>query len=301
MHLDRRADDALRRPLGKPQRRHGDQVVSGFAELVELRAQLAPQLPVRDRSSLGFPLSDADGTVQAAHDVGQPRGPEPRHQYPDDQPAGGGSVQPWRSSSDGRRRQPQPVSLGVWILQHAVQSRPPPSLRGRPNRIHHAAQRCPVTAFDGDAIHLLVSDMFDTMRAANGAGLAAPQIGVDLQLVIFGSEAPNPRYPDAPVVPRTVLLNPVITPIGDEEEEGWEGCLSVPGLRGLVPRWARIKYTGFDQYGDPIDRTVDGFHARVVQHECDHLIGKLYPMRVRDFSKFGFTEVLFPGLDAQDD
>jgi peptide deformylase len=160
----------------------------------------------------------------------------------------------------------------------------------------------PVTAFDTDEIHLLVSDMFDTMRAADGAGLAAPQIGVDLQLVIFGTEAVNPRYPDAPLVPRTVLLNPVITPIGTEEEEGWEGCLSVPGLRGLVPRWARIRYAGFDQYGDRIDRTVEGFHARVVQHECDHLIGKLYPMRVRDFSKFGFTDVLFPGLDAgQDD
>jgi peptide deformylase len=159
----------------------------------------------------------------------------------------------------------------------------------------------PVTVFDTDAIHLLVSDMFDTMRAVNGAGLAAPQIGVDLQLVIFGSDESNPRYPDASLVPRTVLLNPAITPIGTEEEEGWEGCLSVPGLRGLVPRWARIRYTGFDQYGDAIDRTVDGFHARVVQHECDHLIGKLYPMRVRDFTKFGFTEVLFPGLDAQDD
>jgi peptide deformylase len=160
----------------------------------------------------------------------------------------------------------------------------------------------PVTRFDTDEIHLLVSDMFDTMRAVNGAGLAAPQIAVDLQLVIFGTDAPNPRYPDAPLVPRTVLLNPVVTPIGDEEEDGWEGCLSVPGLRGVVPRWSRIRYTGFDQYGDPIDRTVDGFHARVVQHECDHLVGKLYPMRVRDFSKFGFTEVLFPGLDAgQDD
>ena len=159
----------------------------------------------------------------------------------------------------------------------------------------------PVTAFDTDEIHLLVSDMFDTMRAVNGAGLAAPQIGVDLQLVIFGTDAVNPRYPEAPLVPRTVLLNPVITAIGNEEEDGWEGCLSVPGLRGVVPRWAHIRYTGFDQYGDAIDRTVDGFHARVVQHECDHLIGKLYPMRVRDFSKFGFTEVLFPGLDAQDD
>jgi peptide deformylase len=160
----------------------------------------------------------------------------------------------------------------------------------------------PVTRFDTDEIHLLVSDMFDTMRAVDGAGLAAPQIAVDLQLVIFGTDAVNPRYPEAPLVPRTVLLNPVVTPIGNEEEEGWEGCLSVPGLRGVVPRWARIRYTGFDQYGDAIDRTVDGFHARVVQHECDHLIGKLYPMRVRDFSKFGYTDVLFPGLDAgQDD
>lgn len=159
----------------------------------------------------------------------------------------------------------------------------------------------PVTKFDTDSIHLLVSDLFDTMRAVNGAGLAAPQIGVDLQLVIFGTDQVNPRYPDAPLVPRTVLLNPVITPLGMDEEDGWEGCLSVPGLRGLVPRFLNIRYTGFDQYGDPIDRTVDGFHARVVQHECDHLIGKLYPMRMRDFSKFGFTEVLFPGLDASQD
>jgi len=159
----------------------------------------------------------------------------------------------------------------------------------------------PVPAFDTDEIHLLVADMFDTMHAVNGAGLAAPQIGVDLQLVIFGTDTVNPRYPDAPPVPRTVLLNPAITPVGDAEEEGWEGCLSVPGLRGVVPRWSKIRYTGFDPYGDPIDRTVDGFHARVVQHECDHLIGKLYPMRVRDFSKFGYTEVLFPGLDAAED
>jgi peptide deformylase len=160
----------------------------------------------------------------------------------------------------------------------------------------------PVTEFDTDALHLLVSDMFDTMAAANGAGLAAPQIAVNLQLVIFGTDQINPRYPDAPLVPRTVLLNPVITPLGPEEEDGWEGCLSVPGLRGVVPRFSRIRYTGFDQYGDAIDRTAEGFHARVVQHECDHLIGKLYPMRVRDFTRFGFTEVLFPGLDAgQDD
>ena len=159
----------------------------------------------------------------------------------------------------------------------------------------------PVTAFDTDALHLLVADMFETMSAVSGAGLAAPQIGVNLQLVIFGTDAVNPRYPDAPVVPRTVLLNPVITPLDDEEEEGWEGCLSVPGLRGMVPRWSRIRYAGFDPFGDPIERSVDGFHARVVQHECDHLVGKLYPMRVRDFSKFGYTEVLFPGLDVAAD
>ena len=159
----------------------------------------------------------------------------------------------------------------------------------------------PVSAFDTDELHLLVLDMFDTMHAVNGAGLAAPQIAVDLQVVIFGTGQPNPRYPDAPLVPRTVLLNPVITPAGLEEEDGWEGCLSVPGLRGLVPRFSTIRYSGFDVYGDPIDRTVDGFHARVVQHECDHLLGKLYPMRIRDFTQFGFTDVLFPGLDAADD
>ena len=159
----------------------------------------------------------------------------------------------------------------------------------------------PVVAFDSDALHLLITDLLDTMIAADGAGLAAPQIGVDLQVVIFGSDAINPRYPEAPVVPRTVLCNPVITPLGEEEQLGWEGCLSVPGLRGMVPRWQRIRYTGLDQYGDPIDRTVDAFHARVVQHECDHLIGKLYPMRVRDFSRFGYTSVLFPELDAAED
>jgi peptide deformylase len=166
-------------------------------------------------------------------------------------------------------------------------------------RLLRAAQ--PVTAFDTDELHLLITDMFDTMRSVNGAGLAAPQIGVDLQLVIFGTDAPNPRYPDVPLIPRTVLLNPVITPLGSVVEDGWEGCLSVPGLRGVVPRFSNISYTGFDQYGDAIDRTVDGFHARVVQHECDHLIGKLYPMRIKDFTQFGFTEVLFPGLDASDD
>ncbi len=168
----------------------------------------------------------------------------------------------------------------------------------------------PVTEFDSDELHMLITDLLDTMAAANGAGLAAPQIGVDLQVVIFGSGEFNPRYPDAPTVPRTVLCNPVITPLTEdgqalgafEEELGWEGCLSVPGLRAMVPRYAHIHYAGIDQYGDPLERTVSGFHARVVQHECDHLIGKLYPMRVRDFTQFGFTEVLFPGLDAgQDD
>lgn len=160
----------------------------------------------------------------------------------------------------------------------------------------------PVREFGTPALRELIADMHDTMAAANGAGLAAPQIGVDLQLVIFGTDAPNPRYPDAPVVPRTVLLNPVVTPLGDEEEDGWEGCLSVPGLRGVVPRYRRVRYTGFDESGQPIEREAEGFHARVVQHECDHLRGLLYPMRVRDFSQFGFTEVLFPGLDAgQDD
>jgi peptide deformylase len=159
----------------------------------------------------------------------------------------------------------------------------------------------PVREFDTDALHLLVSDMLDTMRAANGAGLAAPQIGVDVQLVIFGTSGANPRYPDRPLVPPTVLINTVITPLGDAQESDWEGCLSVPGLRGEVPRWLNIRYTGFDQYGDPIDRTVDGFHARVVQHECDHLLGKLYPMRMTDLAKFGYTEVLFPGVPDEDD
>lgn len=159
----------------------------------------------------------------------------------------------------------------------------------------------PVTVFDTPELHRLVDDMAQTMAAAHGAGLAAPQIGVDLQVVIFGSGAPNPRYPDAPVVPRTVLVNPVITPLGDEEEEGWEGCLSVPGLRAVVPRWRRIRYSGQAPDGSPIEREAEGFHARVVQHECDHLQGMLYPMRVRDFSRFGFTEVLFPGLDAAED
>jgi len=159
----------------------------------------------------------------------------------------------------------------------------------------------PVRAFDTPELHALIEDMQDTMRAANGAGLAAPQIGEDLQVVIFGTDTPSPRYPQAPPVPRTVLVNPVITPLGDQEEEDWEGCLSVPGLRGVVPRWRRIRYSGFDATGRPIEREAEGFHARVVQHECDHLVGKLYPMRVRDFSRFGFTEVLFPDLVDADD
>ena len=158
----------------------------------------------------------------------------------------------------------------------------------------------PATEFDTPALHALVADMFDTMAAAHGAGLAAPQIGVDLQLMIFGFDRTD-RYPDAPAVPRTVLLNPVIEPLGDAEEDGWEGCLSVPGLRGVVPRWARIRYRGVDPHGAPIEREAEGFHARVVQHEYDHLIGRLYPSRIRDFSRFGYTSVLFPGLDAAGD
>ncbi|MBL8223956.1 MAG: peptide deformylase [Chromatiales bacterium] len=153
----------------------------------------------------------------------------------------------------------------------------------------------PVSQFDTPALHALVADLFDTMEAANGAGLAAPQIGVDAQVVIFGFDRLE-RYPDADPVPRTVLVNPVIEPIGTDEEDAWEGCLSVPGMRGVVPRFARIRYRGFDPYGTPIDREASGFHARVVQHECDHLIGKLYPMRIRDFTRFGFTSVLFPDL-----
>ena len=159
----------------------------------------------------------------------------------------------------------------------------------------------PVTRFDTPELHQLVGDMRETMQAVNGAGLAAPQIGVDLQVVIFGSSECNPRYPGRPLVPSTVLVNPVIEPLGPEEEEDWEGCLSVPGLRGKVPRWSRIRYQGFEPQGSPIDRVAEGFHARVVQHECDHLIGKLYPMRMRDFTQFGFTEVLFPGVDASED
>lgn len=158
----------------------------------------------------------------------------------------------------------------------------------------------PVTNFGTPELLALVRDLEATMLAANGAGLAAPQIGVDLQVVLFGFQH-NDRYPDAPPVPRTVLCNPVITPLSAEQEDGWEGCLSVPGLRGVVPRFKAIRYTGFDEFGQPIDRVADGFHARVVQHECDHLIGRLYPTRMTDLSKLGFTSVLFPGLDAPPD
>ena len=158
----------------------------------------------------------------------------------------------------------------------------------------------PVSAFDTPELHALIADLFDTMHALNGAGLAAPQIGVNLRVVIFGFGS-SARYPDAESVPQTVLINPVIDFISDELEDGWEGCLSVPGLRGVVPRHRRLRYQGFDQYGKLVDRTVGDFHARVVQHECDHLDGILYPMRIRDFSRFGFTEVIFPDLPIEDD
>ena len=157
-----------------------------------------------------------------------------------------------------------------------------------------------VTAFDTPELHALLADMRDTMQALNGAGLAAPQIGVLQRVVIFGVER-NVRYPDAEPVPYTELVNPVITPLADTREDGWEGCLSVPGLRGVVPRWTRIRYTGFDPQGNRIEREATDFHARVVQHECDHLDGILYPMRVEDFSRFGFTEVLFPDMAVEDD
>lgn len=158
----------------------------------------------------------------------------------------------------------------------------------------------PVEHFDTPELHALIADMADTMQAMNGAGLAAPQIGVGLRVVMFGIVA-NPRYPDAEPVPQTVLINPAITPLDTEIEDGWEGCLSVPGMRGLVPRHRRLRYRGFDAYGKAIDRTVHGFHARVVQHECDHLDGILYPMRICDMRNFGFTETLFPGEPAGDD
>jgi peptide deformylase len=158
----------------------------------------------------------------------------------------------------------------------------------------------PVREFGTPALRALLQDLVDTMQAAGGVGLAAPQIGEDIQVVLFGFER-SERYPDAPPVPRTVLCNPVIEPLSAEEEEGWEGCLSVPGLRGLVPRFKSIRYRGFDLDGQLIDREAEGFHARVVQHECDHLIGRLYPTRMRDLTKLGFTSVLFPGLEAGED
>ena len=158
----------------------------------------------------------------------------------------------------------------------------------------------PVSGFDTPALHALLADMRDTMAHLDGAGLAAPQIGVGLRVVIFGVHA-NPRYPDAEEVPDTVLINPVLEPIGDELVEGWEGCLSVPGMRGLVPRYRRLRYRGFDERGTAIDRTVTDFHARVVQHEVDHLDGILYPRRIRDLTKFGFIDALFPGQDLGED
>lgn len=167
----------------------------------------------------------------------------------------------------------------------------------------------PITEFDTDALHLLIADMLETMHAANGAGLAAPQIGENIRLVIFGTGQLNPRYPTAPPIERAVLINPVITPLGEDGGpmqmvEDWEGCLSVPGMRGVVPRYGRIRYSGFDPFGQALEREAQGFHARVVQHECDHLDGVLYPMRIRDLTRFGFTDVLFPqlaGVDLLDD
>jgi peptide deformylase len=158
----------------------------------------------------------------------------------------------------------------------------------------------PVTGFGSPELEGLLADMRDTMQHLNGAGLAAPQIGVGLRVVIFGVEA-NPRYPEAEAVPYTVLINPQLTPLGEEMEEGWEGCLSVPGMRGLVPRYSRLRYIGRDAQGQPLDRTVSNFHARVVQHEVDHLDGILYPRRIRDLTQFGFTDTLFPGQDLEDD
>ncbi len=173
-----------------------------------------------------------------------------------------------------------------------------PVLRMGDPRLFRVSQ--PVTQFNTSELHELLADMQDTMQALNGAGLAAPQIGVALRVVVFGMSF-NPRYPDAEPVPQTVLINPVITLLDDEQEDGWEGCLSVPGMRGLVPRFLRLRYQGFDVFGQAIDRSVEGFHARVVQHECDHLDGVLYPMRIRDMRDFGFTEELFPGEDLGDD
>lgn len=165
-------------------------------------------------------------------------------------------------------------------------------------RLWHRAK--PVIHFDTKELHELLADLRETMQAMNGVGLAAPQIGVGLRVVIFGVQH-SPRYPDEKGVPETVLINPVITPLGEAMEEDWEGCLSIPGMRGLVPRHAHIRYQGVDEYGDEIDHTVSGFHARVVQHECDHLDGILYPMRIRDMSKFGYIEELFPGKEVRDE
>ena len=162
-----------------------------------------------------------------------------------------------------------------------------------------AAELVPIEKIGSVELQTIIVDLIDTMHAANGAGLAAPQIGISKQIVVFGFEK-NQRYPEEDPVPQTILINPVITPLEQTKEIGWEGCLSVPGLRAQVPRYSKIRYQGLNEYGQTIDREVDGFHARVVQHECDHLIGMLYPMRVEDFSKFGFTEVLFPGLDPSD-
>lgn len=173
-----------------------------------------------------------------------------------------------------------------------------PVLKMGDPRLLEVAQK--VKSFGTPALHALIKDMHETMEALDGAGLAAPQIGVGLQVAIFGVKH-NPRYPDAEEVPYTVLLNPVLTPLTHEMESGWEGCLSVPGMRGMVPRFAKLRYEGTDQYGRPIDRTVEGFHARVVQHECDHLQGILYPMRITDFRTFGFTDVLFPAQAPMDE
>ena len=157
-----------------------------------------------------------------------------------------------------------------------------------------------VAEFDTPELHALIQDLEDTMKAMNGAGIAAPQIAVNQRVVIFGGFK-SPRYPDADEVPYTVLVNPVLEPLEATMEDGWEVCLSVPGMRGVVPRYTRLRYRGFDQYGKPIDRTVSGFHARVVQHECDHLDGILYPMRIRDLRDFGFADVLFPGQQLEDE
>lgn len=173
-----------------------------------------------------------------------------------------------------------------------------PVLKMGEPRLLEVAQK--VKKFSTPELDTLIQDMHETMEALNGAGLAAPQIGVGLQVVIFGVKR-NPRYPDAEEVPYTVLVNPELAPLTEETEEDWEGCLSVPGLRGMVPRFARLRYRGRDQYGRPIDRSVEGFHARVVQHECDHLQGILYPMRITDFRTFGFTDVLFPGQTPMDE